>query len=558
MIVGVDVGGTYTDAVLLDQEKVRATAKILTRADLLESVLEAVDIVLQDVNKGDLERIVISTTIVTNIIAGGTHDQVALLLIPGQGVNFRGHDFQTKTVYLTGGVDYRGREVVSLAEGEIKAAVEELAAAGYTKVGVVSKFSPRNSALEKRVAEVIKAMRPEWQVELGYLAGTQLNFPRRVVTTYLVGATRTPYRRFAESVQQALQMREIQAEVFVLKADGGTMPLAKSLEQPVESIFSGPAASTLGALALLPPDETAVVVDIGGTTTDISLILNGQPLLSSKGAKVNEQLTQVRTLAVKSVAIGGDSQLEIEAGVLVCRPRRLGAAYSMGGPAPTPTDALRVLGLSDLGDESKAVEAMNTLGTKMGLSAADMARRVVDMVAGSITEEVNKMFREWEQEPAYRIWEVLQKRKMRPNVVIGVGGGAAGFIPQVAEQLSCRPIIPPYAPVANAVGAAVAKPTLQISVRADTEEGFYHIREEGFQGRIEGRSFNEEKALSLAVGKLIEKAADYGLMVNPDEVEVTYAEVFNMVRGWDTTGRLYDYTVQTPRGITCRVTEGGV
>jgi hypothetical protein len=229
----------------------------------------------------------------------------------------------------------------------------------------------------------------------------------------------------------------------------------------------------------------------------------------------------------------------------------------MGGPVPTPTDALRVLGLSDLGNETKAIEAMSLLGNALNLTATEVARRIVDLVAGSITEEVDRMFREWEQEPAYRIWELMQKRKVRPNLVIGVGGGAAGFIPQVAAQLRCQPVIPPYAPVANAVGAAVAKPTLQISLRADTEEGFYHIREEGLQGKISGGSFNEEQALSLAVEKLLEKAVEYGLSVSPAEVEVTYREVFSMVRGWSTTGRLYDFTVQTPRGITCRVTEGG-
>jgi len=553
LFIGVDVGGTYTDAVLLDRETVCASTKILTKPDLLESVLEALDDVMGNADKKDIQRIVISTTVITNLIAGKKYDKVALLLVPGYGINFRQYDFQTKTILLEGGVDYRGRVLDSIDKNEVAAAVEELTAAGYDKVGVVGKFSPRNSDLEKQVADYVKKLRPQWQVELGYLAGPQLNFPRRAVTTYLVGATRKPYKNFAEAVKTALEQREINAEVFVLKADGGTMPLAKSLEQPVETIFSGPAASTLGALALLPPEETAVVADIGGTTTDISLILNGQPLLSSKGARVINQLTQVRTLAVKSAAVGGDSHLEIVDGVLVCRPVRLGQAYCMGGPTATPTDALRALGLSDLGDESKALEAMEQLGGQLGLSGLETAKRVTAMVVDRITDEVNRMFLEWEREPAYRIWELLQKRKMRPNLVIGVGGGAAGFIPQVAERLQCQPVIPPYAPVANAIGAAVAQPTLQISVRADTENGIYHIREEGIQGNIGRSSFNEQHALALAQEKLLEKAAAYGLTVGVEEIEVTYREVFNMVRGWNTSGRLYDFTVQTPRGITCRI-----
>lgn len=557
MLVGVDVGGTFTDAVLLDHDVVRANAKVPTKADLLESILEALDLILEDVDAKDLKRIVFSTTIITNLIAGKKYDKVALLLMPGPGMSNRSYDFKAKSIILSGAVDYRGREIIALNEEEIEEALSALAAEGYSKVGVVGKFSPRNSSHEKRVAAIIQEKYPGWQVELGCQAGPQLNFPRRVVSTYLTCATRRPYSSFVQSVQQALEKREITADVCILKADGGTFPLAQSIEQPVETIFSGPAASTLGVQALSPPDVTAVVVDIGGTTTDIALILNGQPLLSAKGARVEGQLTQVRTLAVKSVPAGGDSLLQQDGEEIFIRPERLGPAYCMGGPAPTPTDALLVLGLTTLGDEGKAVEAMRTLGEPCGWNPADTAAKVMGLVVESITAEVEKMFLEWEQEPAYRIWELLQKKKVHPSIVVGVGGGAEGFIAQIAARLDCDPVIPPYAPVANAIGAAVARPTVQVSLRADTEQGCYNIREEDIQERIERRSFNEQRALALAKERLIERSAKYGLSVAPDEIEVTYQEVFNMVRGWDTAGRLYDLTVQTPRGITCRIKMGG-
>ncbi|OPY56756.1 MAG: Acetophenone carboxylase alpha subunit [Pelotomaculum sp. PtaU1.Bin035] len=557
MYVGVDVGGTFTDAVLLSNGVIRATAKMPTKADLLESILEALDVVLKDVNIRELKRIVFSTTVITNLIAGQKHDKVALLLIPGPGLSHKHYDFKAEVCVLSGAIDYRGREIVPLNEKEIEEALSGLAAKGFKKVGVVGKFSPRNSAHEKRVAAIIKEKYPDWQAELGFRAGPQLNFPRRAVTTCLTCATRGPYRIFVNSVRQALAKREITAEVFILKADGGTLPLGNSVEQPVETIFSGPAASTLGVQALTPPDVTEVAVDIGGTTTDIALILNGQPLLSAKGARVDEQLTQVRALAVKSVPVGGDSVLELSGNEIVFRPERLGPAYCMGGPAPTPTDALRVLGLTALGDEDKAREAMEDLGAPLGMSAGEAAGKVMSLVVNSITEEVKKMFLEWEQEPAYRIWELLQKKKVRPSIVAGVGGGADGFISQIASELGCQPVIPPYAPVANAIGAAVARPTLQVSLRADTEQGYYNIREEGFQGKIDRQSFNERKALELARERLLGKAAGYGLDVALDDIEVTYQEVFNMIRGWDTAGRLYDLTVQTPRGIAGRIEIGG-
>jgi len=557
MYVGVDVGGTFTDAVLLHNGIILTTAKIPTKTDLLESILEALDIVLQDVDTRDLKRIVFSTTVITNLIAGQKYDKVALLLIPGPGLSHKLYDFKTEVCILSGAIDYRGREIIPLNEKEIEEALTRLATKGFKKVGVIGKFSPRNSSHEKQVAEIIKEKYPDWQVELGFQASPQLNFPRRVVTTFLTCATREPYSNFVNSVRQALAKREITAEVFILKADTGTLPLKHSVELPVETIFSGPAASTVGVQSLTSPDLTEVAIDIGGTTTDISLILNGQPLLSAKGAKVDGQLTQVRTLAVKSVPVGGDSVLECVGDEIVFRPERLGPAYCLGGPVPTPTDALRVLALTGLGDEGKAREAMENLGSPLGMSAVEAAEKVMSLVVKSITAEVKKMFLEWEQEPAYRIWELLQKRKVYPSIVVGVGGGAEGFIPRIASELGCQAVIPPYAPVANAIGAAVAKPTLQISLRADTEQGHYHIREDGFQGKIDRRSFNEGKALELAREKLLDKAAEYGLEVRPEEIEVTHQEVFNMIRGWNTVGRLYDLTVQTSRGIAVPIKIGG-
>jgi len=557
LYVGVDVGGTYTDAVLLRNGAVGATAKIPTRSNLLESVLEALDIVLKDVDTRDIKRIVFSTTMITNLIAGKKYDKVALLLIPGPGMNLKYYDFKTDVIILSGAIDYRGREIVPLNEREIEEALVSLAEKGYRKVGVVGKFSPRNSAHEKRVAEIIKEKYPDWHVELGFQAGPQLNFPRRAVTTFLTCATREPYNAFVNSVKEALAKRNITAEVFILKADAGTLPLENSVEQPVETIFSGPSASTLGVEALTPPDVTEVAVDVGGTTTDIALILDGQPLLSAKGARVDGQLTQVRTLAVKSVPVGGDSVLELAGEEIVFRAERLGPAYCMGGPAPTPTDALRVLGLTSLGDEGKAREAMENLGSPLGMSALETAEKVTDLVVSSITNEIKKMFKEWEQEPAYRIWELLHKKKVKPSIVVGVGGGAEGFIKRIAQELGCKPVTPPYAAVANAIGAAVARPTLQLSLRADTEQGYYIIREDGIQEKISRHSFNEQKALELAKERLLQKAAGYGLKVAPEEIEITYQEVFNMIRGWSTVGRLYDLTVQTPGGIALRVEMGG-
>lgn len=554
MYIGVDIGGTFTDAVLLSDGQVRAVAKVPTAVDLLESITAALDEILQGVDSNQISRVVFSTTMITNLIAEKKYDRVCLLLIPGPGLNRSSYTFNTDIHFLSGAVDYRGREIAPLSDLEIHDAISDLALKGYKKVGVVGKFSPRNTSHEKYVAELIKEKYPDWQVEVGSQIGSQLNFPRRAKTTFLTCATREPYRYFINTVRQALAKRKITADVFILKADGGTLPLENAEEQPVETIFSGPAASTLGVQSLTPPGETAVVVDIGGTTTDLALILSGQPLLSSRGARVDDQLTQVRTLAVKSVPVGGDSVLERVGSEIIIYSERLGPAYCMGGPVPTPTDALKVLDLTTLGDAAKAREAMAILGGFPSPDPIEVAGKVVDLVVENIAVEIDRMFLDWEQEPAYRVWEIMQKnRKVRPTLVVGVGGGASGFIERIAVRIGCTPVVPPYAPVANAIGAAVAKPTMQVSLRADTEQGYFIIQEEGYQGKIESKLFNEQKATDLARDSLIRRAAKYGLAVGIGEIEVTRKEVFNMIRDWTTVGRLFDITVQTPRGIVIRI-----
>jgi N-methylhydantoinase A/oxoprolinase/acetone carboxylase beta subunit len=549
LYVGLDVGGTYTDAVLLEKGQVRAWTKVPTRKDLLITLLEAFDKIMAGVPADLIERVVLSTTMITNLIAEKKYDPVGLILIPGPGLNHSHYNYNTGTCILGGVIDYRGRETIPLSEEEIDGALASLKQNNYDKVAVVGKFSSRNNKHEIEVKKRIERANLSWQVEMGHQVAGQLNFPRRIMSTLLTSATREKYQFFTRSVIDALESRGIECPVYILKADGGTVPLKTSLANPVETIFSGPAASILGVQALIPPGETAVIVDIGGTTSDLALILSGQPLLSSKGAELDGYLTHIRAMAVKSVPVGGDSVVERVGKEIILLSERMGPPYCMGGPMPTPTDALNVLGLTNIGDINKAREAMKMLGAPLGIETWEMAARIMMLVNQTITAEINKMFLKWEQEPAYRVWEVLQKKKVRPNTVVGVGGGAAGFVAQIAAALNCYPVIPPYARIANAIGAAVARPTLHVNLRADTERNTYSIQEEGFQGTIEDFPFNEDKALDLAEKWLWKRAEKYGMKDDLGEIEVIRKDVFNMVRDWITTGKLIDISIQTRHGI---------
>jgi len=550
MLIGIDVGGTTTDAAIVEDGIVIKTAYVPTNHDdLLSCLLDALDELTKGIDTGKIERVVLSTTLITNMIAEGKTDPVALLLIPGPGTNPKDYNLSQNVWILDGAIDYRGREIDKLNPSQIKDVASEVTAKGFRRIAIVGKFGQRNHDHELNAKETIANVIPEAEVEVGHKVSGQLNFPRRAATTMLTVATKDKYKEFSTQIDKALKQRKIYAPVYILKADGGTLPLDKSVEMPVETIFSGPAASIMGVMALTPPGQTSVVVDIGGTTTDLALILSGKPLLSSKGAKVENLLTHIRAFAVKSIAIGGDSVVNIANDCIAVGPHRDGPALCMGGPGPTPTDAMRVLGMSSIGDAREAQRAMEDIAHKLGVSPKEAAQKVVDAVVLKIVSEVNAMFWEWEQEPAYRVWEIVKKEKLQAQNVVGVGGGASPLVPLVAQRLGARSIVPEYAPVANAIGAAVARPTMTLNLRIDTERGEYVVSEEGLTGKVTGRNMNIDQAEEMARKLLAERALRLGIGEYAKEAEVTYSEIFNMVRGWSTVGRLLNVRMEIPAGI---------
>jgi len=525
MLIGIDVGGTTTDAVIVDGSSVVKTAYVPTDHDnLLNCLLAAMDELVQGIDTRKIERVVLSTTLITNMIAEGKTDPVALVLIPGPGTNPRDYALGD-SIILDGAIDFRGKEIDPLKEGQIREAAAKISAQGLCRVAVVGKFCQRNHAHELKVGQILSDTMPKARIELGHRVSGQLNFPRRAATALLTAATKDSYGKFASEMASALKERKITAPVYILKADGGTLPLDKSVQMPVETIFSGPAASIMGVLALTEPEKTSVVVDIGGTTTDLAVILSGRPLLSAKGARVNNMLTHVRAFAVKSVAIGGDSAVCVSGGsapsVVSVGPHRDGPPICMGGSSPTPTDALRVLGLTEIGDAAKAEQAMMMVAGKIGCTAKVAAQKVIDAAVDKIVSEVSEMFREWEQEPAYRIWEIMKKEKLSAQSVVGVGGGAPPLVPLVAARLGAEAVVPKYAPVANAIGAAVARPTLTLNLHIDTEKGEYSVAEDGAVGRGTDRKMTPDDAEKLAKRLLAERARLLGIGEYADEAEVT-------------------------------------
>ena len=544
MLVGIDVGGTYTDAVLLHAGKVIRQIKVASEhGQILASILTALDEILQGVETHRIERVALSTTLVTNAIVQGKLDPVGLFIMPGPGADWQGR-LASDPIVLSGYVDHRGRERQEIVVDEVKQACKKLA--GAKLFAVSGKFAVRNPAQEQKVAGVLAAAMQPLHVACGAAVSGNLNFIRRTNSAYYNAAVWQRFQDFADAAAAALAERGAAAPILILKADGGTLPLATARELPVESIFTGPAASALGVMGLCPPAKPAVSLDIGGTTTDIALWKGGAPLMDAKGAAIDGYLTAVRTFRLQSIGLGGDSWLRREAGKLLIGPERKGPAMALGGAEPTVTDALIVAGLCDFGDRKLAEAAMQRL-LFPGKSSQETARAIVDQAAEIVAAAVRAMLAIEAATPVYKVEDIVRPELLRPELLIGVGGGAAGLTPLIAEKLNIPWQVPALAMVANALGAALARPTLHISLRADTAGGEYTVPELGLRLPLTDRRYSIQQAGKQAALHLQEMAAAAG--ITADEIETTFAEEFNLVRGFSTVGKIVHVGAQIKPGI---------
>lgn len=546
MLLGIDVGGTFTDAVLIADGQVVAAAKTpTTRQSLLNGVVTVIDKVLTGFDTKKIRRASLSTTIVTNALVEGKTDKVALFLLPGPGLNVTGL-IPGEAHFLSGYTDHRGREQACPAEAEVAAVCRKLE--DHEVAAVAAKFAVRNPRQEHLVTDwVNKYLQPK-HVTLGTQVSGSLNYLRRINSAYYNSAVWRIFSRFAQAIEGALAERDIIAPVYILKADGGTLPLTTAKSTPVEAIFTGPAASVLGIMALTKPVEPAISLDMGGTTTDIALWQHGMPLFAPDGARVKDYPTAVRSFCLRSVGIGGDSYVRRENGLLAVGPMRCGPAMANGGLAPAVTDALRVAGLIDYGDIGLARQAMERVA-ETTQTAVEAAWETLRLAAATVCQAVRDMLAEQAARPVYKVEELVTGRPFKPELLIGVGGAARGLAPLVAEQLELPWQIPPGHMVANAVGAAAARPTTEITLRADTAQGFYTIPELGIIREFDKRRFTLQDAWTAAGTHLAERAAAGGMAEAAGYSERLYEEEFNLIRGFNTIGKIMTCKLQIKPGV---------
>lgn len=535
MILGLDVGGTQTDTVLISDGEVVYENKTPTEDNLIETLRTAVGRAVVEMDPDRPKRMVFSTTMATNAIVQDRLSEAGMIVTAGPGMDPRLFSVGPCFEIVEGCLDHRGFEIIPLEKKSVLEAEDRIKDRGIDCVGIVGKFSVRNPAQELRISEWING---DFScLSLGHRVSGILNFPRRITTTYLNAALSKLHDRFFGSLVQILDEKGLDAPRFLLKPDGGTIRIDRSMGAPAMTSQSGPAASVMGALALDGCADTSLILDVGGTTTDISVVLGGVPLLEPFGIMLGPFQTLIRSLLTHSVGIGGDSEIRIgEDGQFRIGPSRQGPPLAFGGSSPTPTDAMVVLGMIETGDRKAAMEGVAALGIPKGLDAEKTAIRILERMGEIIAESALAFVDRINSRPVYTIHEVLYQQEIRPDAVVIIGGPAPHVAEHVGRALGLPYRVPRHSGVANAVGAAVARVTSEITLQADTERGTVVIPEADINKNIYGR-FNDKDALSMAEKVLRQQAVEAGAEPEHLEVSVTERQAFNMIRGFSKTGQ---------------------
>lgn len=330
--LGIDTGGTYTDAALIDSDnRVVTVAKALTTyEDLSSGIGAAIDAVLAKGNCAttDIATVALSTTLATNSIVERKWDRVALV-----AVGFEPRDLDRErlrealsgdpVVMTRGGHDHHGTEIEIPDLGGLVGQVNALGPT-VSALAVVSRFATRNPEHEVRIRDCLREATGK-PVTCSHELSSRLNGPRRAVTAVLNARLVGIIDKLVDAAESLLEHRGIKAPLMIVRGDGSLISAAQAKARPVETILSGPAASVVAA-SWFTGKHDAIVADIGGTTTDVAALHEGRPGIDPDGAVVGGFRTMVEAVAVRTTGLGGDSETMLrEDGTRLCLalgPRR--------------------------------------------------------------------------------------------------------------------------------------------------------------------------------------------------------------------------------------------
>lgn len=443
MRIGIDVGGTNTDAVLLDGTTVLAATKSATSDDVTNGIVHALDSLQSQhaFDPAEVQAVMIGTTHFINALVEARRlaPTAALRLgLPATASLPPMVDWPERLVeaiagraYLAhGGHEFDGRHIAELDEDELRRHAADMAAHGVRSVAVSSVFSPVNDEFEQRAAEILaEELGPDVAISLSHEIG-RIGLLERENATIINAALRELAAHIVDGLAGSVAGHGITAPLFLSQNDGTLMDVDYARRYPVATFASGPTNSMRGA-ALLSGLETCAVVDVGGTTTDVGVLTNGFPREATTEVSVAGIRTNFRMPDVLSIGIGGGS-LVTDAGSVTVGPRSVGyrltqEALVFGGRTLTATDVAVAAGRADIGDRSAVA----------GLDPR-LVKEALERVAADVADVVDRM-----------------RTSSEPLPIVAVGGGSI-LLP---DELPGAGAIhrPANFAVANAIGAAIAQ-----------------------------------------------------------------------------------------------------
>ncbi|MDP9366334.1 MAG: hydantoinase/oxoprolinase family protein [Chloroflexota bacterium] len=441
MRVGVDVGGTNTDAVLMDGARVVAKAKTPTTPDVTGGVTAALRRVLaaSGVAAADVAAVMIGTTRFTNAVVERRELQptaVVRLGLPATAAVPPLVDWPPelraaiggRTYLCHGGHEFDGRPISPLDPDEIKRAGADIAARGIAAVAVSAVFSPVDPGMEEQAADLLRAEAPGLSVTLSHEIG-RLGLLERENAATLNACLRDLARETVAAFRRAIAELGLAAPLFLAQNDGTLMDASFAERYPVLTFASGPTNSMRGA-AFLSGRRDAIVVDVGGTTTDVGVLRHGFPREASVAVEVGGVRTNLRMPDLVSVGLGGGSLVRTDP--LAIGPRSVGYrltedALVFGGGTLTATDVAVAAGVAEVGD----------VGRVRRLDPA-LVRAAMERIRGMAEEAVDRI-----------------KTSAEPVPVVVVGGGSVLLTGPLAG--AAETVTPDHHEAANAVGAAIAQ-----------------------------------------------------------------------------------------------------
>ena len=483
--LGVDVGGTFTDLLLLDEESGRFWRHKTpsTPQDSSEGIMTGVEAICRqaDTSPSAVEVFLHGTTVATNAVLEGKGARVGLVttegyrqvmqiarsLVPGglaAWIVWPKPEPLAKledTVEIKGRMDAQGREVRPLDEADVRAQLARLKVNGVEAITVALMNGYLNGAHERRVAEIAAEVLPDAPVSLSHEVLPEMQEYERTLTTVANAAVRPVVGRYVRNLRSRLRALDMRGRILLLRSDGGLMSSEASEAHPVSLLMSGPAGGVAGALWVAKTSglKNILTLDVGGTSTDVALIEDGEPR-RARTTEVGHLSVRASSLDVKTVGAGGGSIAKVPELTRALRvgPESAGAApgpaaYGKGGTAATVTDANVLLGYLPenlLGgafrlDRAAARAAVQTVADALGVDLYEAARGIVDIVN-------ENMF------GALRMISVQQGYDPRGFALMGFGGAGPLHVNAVARLMGSWPAVSPVSPgVLCALGDATTR-----------------------------------------------------------------------------------------------------